>query len=76
MVHMRKKADVVFMDPPRRADAGIHKRGSHLNARSCGPDNLRGTWRCLRGKGYEVKGAWGVDTFPGHCEVCVRLERK
>ena len=78
------KADVVFMDPPRSGSTEefINAVATLKPARvvyvSCGPDTLARDLTVFKRKGYEAKEAWGVDMFPftGHCEVCVKLERK
>ena len=76
--------DVVLMDPPRsgsteefiRAVAAVKaKRVVYV---SCGPDTLARDLGVFRKLGYEAKGAWPVDMFPGsvHVETVCLLSRK
>jgi len=73
--------DVVLMDPPRsgsteefiRAVAAVKaKRVVYV---SCGPDTLARDLGVFRKLGYEAKGAWPVDMFPGsvHTEVVIQM---
>jgi len=76
--------DVVFMDPPRSGSTEDFIRAvKAVKARrviyvSCGPETLARDLEVFRKAGYEAKGAWVFDMFPetGHCECCVKLERK
>ena len=79
-----EKADVVFMDPPRSGSterfmaAAAAMGPKRIVYVSCGPDTLARDLKYLRKKGYRVEKGVGVDLFPwtGHCEVCVKLERR
>ena len=79
------KADVVFMDPPRSGSTeefinavATLKPARVVDRPPRGPTTPARDLTVFKRKGYEAKEAWGADMFPftGHCEVCVKLERK
>jgi 23S rRNA (uracil1939-C5)-methyltransferase len=79
-----RKAQVVFLDPPRKgsdeatlaalADAGVPA----IWYLSCNPATLARDLRSLAGRGYEAGLVQPFDMFPqtGHVETLVTLERK
>lgn len=78
-----KKADVVFMDPPRSgSDEAFLSCVVKLSPKkivyiSCGPDTLARDLGVLKKKGYKVDRMVGVDLFPmtNHCEVVCELSK-
>lgn len=84
MAQAGDSVDVVLMDPPRsgsteefiRAVAAVKaKRVVYV---SCGPDTLARDLGVFKKLGYEAKGAWPVDMFPGtgHVETVCLLSKK
>lgn len=79
-----KRADVVFMDPPRAGSdeaflSSVVKLGPEKVVYiSCNPETLARDLRYLVRKGYEAVRAVPYDMFAWteHCEVCVEICRK
>ena len=84
MAAARKRADVVFMDPPRSGStetfikAVAKLRPSKVVYISCGPESLARDLKYFRKVGYQAEGAWGFDLFPWtyHVETVVLLTQK
>ena len=78
-----KKADILFMDPPRSgSDETFLRSAAALSPRkivyiSCGPESLARDLGVLTKLGYRAERACAVDLFPEteHVESCVLLER-
>lgn len=77
-----RKADVLFLDPPRKGcdeltlDAIAEARVPALWYLSCDPATLARDSKFLVAKGYRLGGAQPFDMFPqtGHVETLVQLE--
>ncbi len=83
LAEQRKRADVVFVDPPR---AGCEKKfltsmvklaPKRIVYVSCNPETLARDARYLTKNGYKVMKVTPVDMFPFtiHCEVVAVMER-
>ena len=78
------KADVVFVDPPRKGCDGkllqtiINMKAKKVIYISCNPATLARDLKVLIDNGYEVQEVQPVDMFPHtkHCEVVVSLHLK
>lgn len=78
------KADVVFIDPPRKGsdeitlDCIVEMNPEKIVYVSCNPSTLARDLRYLEDKGYKVKMVQPVDMFPNtsHVETVVLLSRK
>ena len=83
MAEQGKKADIVFMDPPRTgSDEAFLSSVVKLNPKrivyiSCGPETLARDLKYLVKRGYRAEEAWPVDLFPwtGHVETVVLLSQ-
>lgn len=83
MAEAGKRADVVFLDPPRSGSTPaflqsmVRMRPERIVYISCNPETLSRDVAWLRGRNYQVKGTWPYDMFPwaGHCESVVLLSR-
>ncbi len=79
-----KKADVVFIDPPRKGsdeitlDSIAKMSPEKIVYVSCNPSTLARDLAYLKGKGYVTKKVQPVDMFPNtsHVECCVLLCRE
>ena len=80
-----KKADVVFMDPPRSGsdkpflESLVRMGPERVVYISCDPETLARDAAWLRGRNYQVEGTWPYDMFPWteHTEcVCLLSKRK
>lgn len=84
MAEQGKKADVVFMDPPRAgSDEAFLSSVIRLSPKrivyvSCNPVTLGRDLKYLTKKGYQVKKAQPVDMFPWseHVETIVLMQKK
>ena len=80
----RRKADVVFMDPPRSGSTeAFMKSVAALSPErvvyiSCGPDTLARDLKYFAELGYKARKAEAFDMFPftAHVETVVQLSRK
>lgn len=79
-----KKADVIFIDPPRKGsdektlDCIAEMSPEKIVYISCNPATLARDLAYLKTKGYKTKKVQPVDMFPntGHCEVVCALQRQ
>ena len=79
-----KKADVVFIDPPRKGsdeitlDSIVKMSPEKIVYVSCNPSTLARDLAYLKDKGYITKKVQPVDMFPNtsHVECCLLLCRK
>ena len=83
MAAERKKADVIFMDPPRSGssevflEAAVAVSPGRIVYISCNPETQVRDLEYLKKKGYKAQGVWPFDMFPfcAHVETVCLLSR-
>lgn len=83
MAEQGETADVVFMDPPRSgSDEAFLNSLIQLGPKkvvyvSCDPETLARDTEVLTKNGYQVRGIWPIDLFPGteHVETVVLMSQ-